>query len=219
MKEYTFNPDFFIPRDLDHAKHIILTPEDSDVDERWQLETEFTLKIIELFLPLDSNSIVLDWGCGIGRLSKVLIEKYNCKVVGIDLQPKMLEYAKSYVNSDLFETLEYKDIFNKLPRERFNAVIASWVFQHSDKTQYEIPLIYRSLKEHGQMFILECEKKAIPNQVGGYFDDNISTKQQLSKYFTPDSVGKIPLDYTTKKIREMTWYGVLSKLDTYEVGQ
>ena len=211
MLETTFNPDFFVPSDIENAKNIILTPEDSDITSRWELETKGSVDMIDLFMDIGPDSVVLDWGCGIGRMSKALIDKYGCRVVGVDLQPKMLEYAKQYVNDDKFEVLQLGSILYDMPKDVFTHTLACWVFQHSNRVHYEIPLIYQSMKENGKAFILECNKKAIPNQAGGYFDDNVSTKVMLEKFFDLDSYGKIPLQYTTKKIRDMSWYAVLTK--------
>jgi cyclopropane fatty-acyl-phospholipid synthase-like methyltransferase len=206
-----YNPDFFVPTDLEHAKNIILTPEDSEVDCRWEKETEWVFKIIDASMQMDSKSVVLDWGCGIGRVSKMLIDRYQCKVVGVDLQPKMLEYAKDYVNSDLFSTKNYSEIYSNFFRDEFTHVFSCWVFQHSDKIQYEIPLIYESMRYDSKMFVLELDKKAIPNKNGGFYDDGITTRSVLEKFFSPEIIGKMPIKYTTKKIRDMSWWAILNK--------
>jgi ubiquinone/menaquinone biosynthesis C-methylase UbiE len=206
-----FNSNFFMPNNLDEAKNIILTPEDSDVESRWKKETEWISKTTNIFMNIDSNSVILDWGCGIGRISKFLIEEYGCKVVGVDLQPKMIELSKEYVNSHNFSSISYNDIFTELPKNKFTHVFACWVFQHSDKVQYEIPLIYQSMDFDSKLFVLEIDKKAIPNKVGGFFDDGISSKSVLEKYFDPEVIGKIPLKYTTKKIKNMSWWAVLNR--------
>jgi ubiquinone/menaquinone biosynthesis C-methylase UbiE len=206
-----YNPDFFIPENLDHAKNIILTPEDGDTESRWNKETEWTLKTTSALMNITENSLVLDWGCGIGRISKMLIDNYGCKVVGVDLQTKMTDYAKSYVNSDLFSTIKYEDIFNCLTKNKFSHVFSCWVFQHSNKIQYEIPLIYESMDYDSQLFVLEMDKKAIPNKTGGYYDDGINTRTLLETYYDLESIGKIPSHFTTKTIKEMTWWYLLKK--------
>jgi ubiquinone/menaquinone biosynthesis C-methylase UbiE len=211
MKELEYNPNFFIPENLDHAKNIILTPEDSDVLSRWEKETEWMSKIIDCSMNITSNSVVLDWGCGIGRISKILIEKYKCQVVGVDLQPKMLEYARNYVNSDLFTTIEYSDIFTKFPKDKFTHVFSCWVFQHSNKIQYEIPIIYESMQFGSQLFVLELNKKAIPNKKYDFYDDGISSKSVLEKFYDVEILGTLPLHYTTKKIKNMSWWAILEK--------
>lgn len=55
------------------------------------LLNEARANIIKL---IPDNSTVFDAGCGTGRLSFLLKEKRNCKVVGADLSMRMIEYAK-----------------------------------------------------------------------------------------------------------------------------
>jgi len=212
MIDKNYNPNFFIPNNLDHAKQLILTGEDTTTSSRWDQETLWISKTIDSFMDINSNSVILDWGCGIGRISKVLTDTYGCKVVGVDLQLKMLEYAKEYVNNDLFTTVQYENIFSDLPENHFTHAFSVWVFQHSNKIQYEIPLIYKSLKEVSQVFVLELDKKAIPNNSNGFYDDDIPTRKKLEKFFEPEILGKIPLKYTTKKIQDMSWWGILNKI-------
>lgn len=211
MINYDYDSSFFDPKNLDHAKHIILTSENSTSEERWIKETEWTIKTIDAFMNLDSDSLVLDWGCGIGRISKPIIEKYGCNVVGVDLQSQMLSYAKEYVNSDLFHTILRDNIFTELIKYKFTHVIACWVFQHSNMLQYEIPVIYNSMKMDSQIFLIELNKKAIPNKAGGFYDDKISSKGELEKYFNISAAGKIPIKYTTKKISDMSWWALLNR--------
>jgi ubiquinone/menaquinone biosynthesis C-methylase UbiE len=211
MIDTEYNLDFFKPTSIDHAKNIILTPEDSHVDVRWQKETEWLEKTVDLFMDIDESSVVLDWGCGIGRISKLLIDKYGCKVVGIDIHPEMIKYAKEYVNNDLFSVINYSDIYTELPKQKFTHVFACWVFQHSNNVQYEIPLIYESMDYGSQLLVQEVMTKAIPNKSHGYYDDRISPKENLEKFFDMSVMGRMPLKYTTKKIRDMSWWAVLNK--------
>ena len=40
---------------------------------------------------------VLDVGCGTGRLARALVERYACKVWGVDAEPEMLDVARASV--------------------------------------------------------------------------------------------------------------------------
>jgi ubiquinone/menaquinone biosynthesis C-methylase UbiE len=207
-----YKPDFFTPQNLDHAKNLILTPEDSTIEDRWQIETFWTIETLKLLSSIDENSVVLDWGCGIGRISKLLIETFNCKVVGVDIEPKMIDYAYDYVNSPKFSTINYEDIFRTLPKKHFTHAIAIWVFQHSNKLKIEIPLIYESMKQNSELFVLEMTNKCIPGDSGFYTDD-LNTRDILPRFYNPIILGKIPIKYTTSKIQNMSWWGLLGKID------
>ena len=51
---------------------------------------------------LGPNDVVLDYGCGIGRMAKELILRHNCRVIGVDISPNMRALSVQYVNSDNF---------------------------------------------------------------------------------------------------------------------
>lgn len=205
-----YNPDFFIPKDIEDAKSIILTKEGSTTEIRWEMETKWTVDLLSNITDINSESVVLDWGCGIGRLSKALINKFGCRVAGVDLQPKMIEYAINYVNDDRFIAINYEDAIRQMPSSFFTHAISVWVLQHSNKIQYEIPLLSNSLLDSGALFVLENISKAIPNETS-FYDDGIPTKEILNKYFKFDSYGKIPLKYTTKAVHDNSWWALLSK--------
>ena len=53
-------------------------------------------------LALDQRSRVLDYGCGIGRLSKEMISRTGCHVTGADTSRNMRSLASIYVADDRF---------------------------------------------------------------------------------------------------------------------
>ena len=89
-------------RTVAEAKRIILTPEGQSSEQRWQRETPLLVALIERGCEINEHSWVLDYGCGIGRLAKTLIERHDCRVVGVDISPSMRALAANYVNSPRF---------------------------------------------------------------------------------------------------------------------
>lgn len=80
-KVATYRPDVFDGTDIDSAMRIILTEEaGTTTEERWQRETPYLVNEIGRALELDAQSRVLDYGCGIGRIAKGLIDRYGCRV-------------------------------------------------------------------------------------------------------------------------------------------
>jgi hypothetical protein len=71
----TFEPRVFDVGNIAQAKRIILTPEGSTTDERWAKETPYLADLIVQHLTLRPDSVLLDYGCGIGRLAKGSLEK------------------------------------------------------------------------------------------------------------------------------------------------
>jgi hypothetical protein len=71
-----YAPEVFDVRDLDEARRIILTPESgTTTDARWAAETPWLAdRILERF-PLTEQHVVIDFGCGLGRMARALIER------------------------------------------------------------------------------------------------------------------------------------------------
>jgi len=196
---------------MKHARSIILTSEDSTTDARWEYETCWTLKMCETFTDITSNSIVLDWGCGVGRLSKALIDKFGCQVVGVDLEPKMLDFAKDYVNNNRFSAITRTEAYSQLPSKFFTHTLSVWVFQHSIDLEKEIPLVYRSMQPGAWLLVVENITKAIPDAVA-FFDDGVQTSNVLDNTgFETQATGKIPLAYTSLKIHTNSWWKTYTK--------
>src|SRR5260221_8560231 len=96
-----YRPDIFEVSDLESAMQIILTPETgTTTQERWEYETPYLVNEIGRTLGLDDNSCVLDYGCGVGRIARGLIERYHCFVIGVDISTGMRQLAPEYVKSD-----------------------------------------------------------------------------------------------------------------------
>jgi SAM-dependent methyltransferase len=63
----------------------------------------------------------LDFGCGVGRLTRVLAERVE-RVVGVDISPTMLEHARRNAPDAVFAAV--------IPDETFDFIVSLIVFQH-----------------------------------------------------------------------------------------
>jgi ubiquinone/menaquinone biosynthesis C-methylase UbiE len=154
-----YNPKYFDPSSIEEAKKIILT--DEDVPDQWESETKWTMNFFREKNLFNERSIVLDWGCGIGRLSKPIIEEYNCKIVGVDFQPNMLKYAREYVNHPNFTAITGEEFF-ELPDNYFTTGIAVWALQHTVYPKPIITCIQKKLKFKSKFCVLESNVKSLP---------------------------------------------------------
>src|SRR6516162_8311140 len=105
LKQVSYDPSIFTAVEtLDDAVRIIVTPEAGLTSKyRWDTETPYLLNLIDDYLSI--RSIVLDYGCGVGRLAKPIIDKHGCEVIGVDISPNMRALAESLVNDYRFMTL------------------------------------------------------------------------------------------------------------------
>jgi SAM-dependent methyltransferase len=85
----TYNPEIFSVPNLSQAKNIILTAESSTTEERWKTETPMLAALIAAHNKIGPDTVMLDYGCGIGRMAKELIARHGCRVIGVDISPSM----------------------------------------------------------------------------------------------------------------------------------
>jgi 2-polyprenyl-3-methyl-5-hydroxy-6-metoxy-1,4-benzoquinol methylase len=72
-----------------------------------------------------SGDVLLDVGCGYGLISKYISEQTGARVVGIDLSPSAIEYAKTLAeeNDNLqFHLMDLRHL--EFPRETFSHIIS-----------------------------------------------------------------------------------------------
>ena len=99
---FAYDPSVFDVSDMNQAMRIILTAESSTTRERWEKETPYIADLVGRKMSITADTLLLDYGCGIGRIAKALIARYGCRVVGVDISPSMRAFAAVYVESDRF---------------------------------------------------------------------------------------------------------------------
>lgn len=166
-------PEIFEVADETAAREIILTTEGEGADSRtrWALETPYVMELIRNAFDLRRDMLVLDYGCGIGRLAKAMIEASGCCVIGLDTSTGMRKLAIDYVRSDRFIPVSPGQ-FDALAAAglRVHAAIAVWVLQHCFRPGDDIARIRRSLVPQGSCFVLNMPKRAIPAVHDGMMD-------------------------------------------------
>ena len=156
----TYDASVFDVTDVAAAKRIILTPENSTTEERWAVETPYLAELISNHIPIDRDTVLLDYGCGIGRMSKALIERARCKVVGVDISASMRALAVPYVSSPRFSVCAPGDV-QRRPKS-VSAAIAIWVLQHCESPAEDIGRIHRAMKPGARLFVADSFERVIP---------------------------------------------------------
>jgi SAM-dependent methyltransferase len=192
----TYDPTIFDVGDMDAARSIILTPEGSPTEERWQVETPHVADLIGHALPtIRPGELVLDYGCGIGRIAKELIARHRCRVVGVDISTNMRALALDYVGSEDFlassPTMLDAMVESGL---RVRAAISVWVLQHCLHPHEDIERIRRALVPTGNLFVLNNLYRAVPTKEKAWVNDGIDIKGLVADMLTLRKSGILPKD-------------------------
>jgi tetratricopeptide (TPR) repeat protein len=202
-----YNPEIFNVNDLQEAKNIILTPEAGmETNERWEKETHYLSKdICDFFNTLNENSIVVDFGCGIGRLSKEIISTLGCKVIGVDISESMRKMAKDYVDSDKFEAISPAEFRHQiLDGLRIDAAISIWVLQHSVDPIPDVALLKAALKSDGLFYVLNNKVSAVPTNKG-WVNNGVDVYRLLQAHFNILDVSELPEEVAKDKLKTATF--------------
>ncbi len=160
-----YYPEVFTVSNIERAKSIILTSEGpgAETEIRWERETPYVLELISHVIALRPGMVVLDYGCGIGRLAKAMIDASGCSVIGVDISSAMLALAQDYVDSDRFVGLLPQQ-FDVLVRAglQTDAFISVWVLQHCFAPADDIARIRSGLRAASQGFVLNLSQRAVP---------------------------------------------------------
>lgn len=184
QRQATYNPQVFEVNNFEEAKQIILTSEKGITSaERWGKETPFITEQITALSRPSENHILLDYGCGIGRLAKSLLQKVNCCVLGIDISLTMRQLAPAYVDSPFFSvcTPQVLDIMTAKGL-KVDFIFAVWVLQHCLNPLEELLRIRSVLKEGGLFYVLNNRQRVVPTDKG-WSNDGIDVEQLLGEMF------------------------------------
>ncbi len=208
----TYHPEVFDAQSMDYARAIILTGEGSTTDERWRTETPVVRDMIGQAIGLTADSLVVDYGCGVGRMAKALIERHGCRVLGVDISPKMRALAVDYVGSPRFATCP-PEMLDGLVAHGFtaDAAISIWVLQHCYNPRDDIARLHRALKPGGELFILNNIHRAVPTRERAWVNDGLDMRSLLRERFALRREGVPPDEITPRDLRGVIFWASYDK--------
>ena len=177
----------FNPASLEQAKEICLTP-DPRVPQKFTKETLFTLDFLMKEGLVNNSSRVADFGCGVGRMSRAIIQRLGCRVTGFDISEAMLKWAGEHVLSRIFTPLLYRKGFKAEEGMRFDLVLSLFVLQHSEHPLDDIEFMHSILDPGGRLVLMNEKKRLVPTGIdsrGGavWSDDGVSIEDEVEKRF------------------------------------
>jgi len=203
-----YEPRVFNVTDLTDAKKIILTPDpDQNIstDIRWEYETPYFVNLIGSKIAINSNTGILDFGCGVGRISKPLIEQYGCRIIGTDISRSMRALSEVYVDNDNYFSVPPKAL--KGFRGQFDLVIAVWVLQHVFNLNEEINLIKSVLKPGGKLFVINEQQRMVPTNKG-WINDSVDQFVALQSAFKTVEINTMDPAEISPDTANRTFFGI-----------
>ena len=169
---------------FEQAKHVVLTSDPSNPD-KFVNETNFLLDKIKEQNLIDDKSLVLDFGCGMGRVSKALVYNIGCNVIGLDISESMKTFAKLYVSNPA----KFTTVATYTESNTIDLCTSILVLQHTEDPIKEIENIVNVLKPNGHLVLLNENNRYVPSEVdkNGYIiwhDDNINIHAEIEKRLT-----------------------------------
>jgi SAM-dependent methyltransferase len=196
----TYYPQVFDAADEAAARAIILTDEGegADTETRWARETPYLVELVRAHLRLGPESLVLDYGCGIGRMARALIAATGCRVVGVDISARMRALAAEHVADERFMAVAPAQLDGLVAHGlRADAALAVWVLQHCLAPAEDIARLRAALAPGGRLFVLNMPGRAVPavQEAGGearfvWAADGIDVAALLRARFAVEAAGE-----------------------------
>ena len=188
-----YRPSIFDCADLDAAKRIIITTMTAEENEYlWRVDTPLMAQLLVDHLKLSPASRVLDFGCGIGRIARALIEKVGCEIVGIDISASMRQMAQDYVASPRFSALEPARLAEDGLPGSFGAAYAIRVIQHAEWPGEELTRIAGSLRPDGRFALVNSYERCVPT-THGWATDGVDVLALANEIFRLDATFDHPV--------------------------
>ena len=210
-KQVAYDPARYLDvENVDEAVRIILTETEGLTSaQRWSDEAPALMRLMSKYVQPESR--VLDYGCGIGRLAKPLIEMWKCRVVGIDISPNMRALAASCVDSPQFFALD-PAMFDLLRPDHFDAAIAVWALQHCIDLGAALTRIRDALMVEGTLFVVNNRGRCLPVEGGEWADDGIDLHEHIiNAGFTLLAMGELDASIAPGWMREGTFWAVYKR--------
>jgi len=159
---------FESPDTVEDARHVILMHDGNvSTEDRWRAETPWLLERL-VFPP----GLLLDIGCGIGRLAGPLARRRNQTVLGIDSSAKMRGMALSEVDHPERFAVTTQPFLAQLVASglRAQGALAIWVLQHMpvDQLTSLIPLLWQALEPGAALFTMDRDRCIPTSDANGW---------------------------------------------------
>lgn len=213
MATLTYNPKVFDVSSERAAREIILTREGGlNTDERWARETPYLGELLTPQLEVRPGQLIIDFGCGIGRMARELIARANCHVLGVDISEDMCALAPKYVGSPAFSAVS-AEVFRSMVERglRADAAISIWVLQHTLDPTGDIATIEKALRPGARLGIVNNIGRAVPTVEKAWASDGFDMRAALKKRFREVTAGSLDGDVVSRELAQNTFWAIYQR--------
>ena len=139
------------------------------VQERFAVETPALVGSLGEYLQ--NTNTVLDFGIGVGRFTKAILDQYpQVNIIGVDNSRNMLNHAQHYIPANYFRQgrirLYTPDQIDTIQLASVGLILAVFVLQHVTAGLLEptFDKFDRLLKEDGKLYVLNRLGRAVPRE-------------------------------------------------------
>ena len=111
---------------------------------------------LEEVLGLRGNEVVLDFGCGRGRIAYWIAPKVK-RVVGLEVTPEMIDLAERHRIAKNVEFMVYDGACFPMIPDPFDVIFSLGVLQHMEREKLKkiVSELVRCLKKDGKLYLIE----------------------------------------------------------------
>jgi hypothetical protein len=150
----------------------------------------------------------VDYGCGVERLSKALIERVGCTVLSVDFSQSMRRLAPAYIDNPAFSVVSRMMLQTMVQNGLgIDAAISEWVLQHCLAPMNTSP-DRQALEDGGRLGVVNMRARAVPTEANGWVNDGTDVAALLGALLTPAETGQLAQDSVGEIIAEHTFWGV-----------
>lgn len=114
---------------------------------------KYVIPFIERSISIDSNTSVLEIGCGEGG-NLIPFTEIGCRTVGVDLNKNKINNAnKFYSTKENSPKFVLTDIYEWKTDEKFDIVMLRDVLEHIHNQKYFLNFVKKFLKPNGKLFL------------------------------------------------------------------
>jgi SAM-dependent methyltransferase len=111
---------------------------------------------LEEVLELKGDEIVMDFGCGRGRIAYWIAPKVK-KVVGLEITREMIDLAERHRTAENVEFMVYDGVRFPVVPYPFDIILSLWVLQYmeGEKLKRTVSELAQHLREDGKLCLIE----------------------------------------------------------------